>query len=361
MAKDKISEAVNKESFKEGKIITVIGSKGAVGTTTIAVNLAVSLAENKDVQSVALIDMNLLFGDLPLFLESKPEYNWSDITKTISRLDDTFLKNILSVDASGVCVLPSSSRFSDQNEVTPEIIEHLLMLMRRVFDFVIIDGGQPLDDISFKTLELSDIILLVSILSYPCPLITNKLLRAIRDLGFPPDEKIKIVINRYLKKSNTSIEDAEASFEKEIFWTIPNDYQTTSTAINEGKSLAQFAPRKAITKNFRELATKLASESDKDDLSLSSYQQAIMKKTNRHTYVYQNESLFINRRRRKGDMAQPGSGSKAKRTDRRREMRDGIIIVKYDRRQNDNANNSGPEKRCGVDRRSGKDRRKKDY
>ncbi len=226
---------------------------------------------------------------------------------------------------------------------------------------MIIDGGQPLDDISFKILELSDIVLLVSILSYPCLSITNKLLRAIRDLGFPPDKKIKIVINRYLKKSNASIEDAEASFKKEIFWTIPNDYRTTATAINEGKSLAQFAPRKAIKENFRKLATKLASESRKDDLPLSSYQQPIMNKANRHTYVYQDESLLINRRRRKGDMAQHGSGSRAKSIVRRREMRDGIVIVKYDRRQNDNANYSGLEKRSSVDRRSGKDRRKKDY
>jgi Flp pilus assembly CpaE family ATPase len=358
MAKDKISEEVKEKSFKQGKIITVIGSKGAVGTTTIAVNLAVSLAENEDIQSVALIDVNPLFGDLPLFLENKAEYNWSDLTKTISRLDDTFLKNILSVDTSGVCVLSSSSRLSDQNEITPQNVEHLLMLMQRVFDFVVIDAGQPLDDISFKTLELSDIILLVSILSHPCLSITNRLLRAMRNLGFSPDEKIKMVVNRYLKKSDPSIEDAEASFEKEIFWTIPNDYQTTSTAINEGKSLAQYAPRKAIVKNFRELAAKLVTESRKDDFSVSSYQQAIMKKADRHTYVYQEESLLINRRRRKGDAAQQGSSSGAKSTDRRRTMRDGIIIVKYDRRQYDDPNYTGPERRIGVDRRSGKDRRK---
>jgi hypothetical protein len=232
------------------------------------------------------------------------------------------------------------------------------MLMQRVFDFVIIDAGQPLDDISFKTLELSDIILLVSILSHPCLSITNRLLSAIRDLGFSPDEKIKMVVNRYLKKSDPSIEDAEASFEKEIFWTIPNDYQTTSNAINEGKSLAQYAPRKAITKNFRELAAKLVTETCKHDPSLSSYEQAIKKKPDRHTYVYQEESLLINRRRRKGDVAQNGSSSAAKSTDRRRTMRDGIIIVKYDRRQYDDPNYTGPERRSGVDRRSGKDRRK---
>jgi hypothetical protein len=165
--------------------------------------------------------------------------------------------------------------------------------------------------------------------------------------------QIKIIINRYLKNSNPSIEDAEASFEKAIFWTIPNDYQTTSAAINEGKSLAQFAPRKAITENFRELAIKLVSESRKDDPSVSSYQQAVMK-----TYIYKDKSLLINKRRRKGDMAQQVTGSRAKSTDRRRQMRDGIIIVKYDRRHNHNAKYSGPEKRNGVDRRGGKDRRK---
>ncbi|MBW2642609.1 MAG: P-loop NTPase, partial [Deltaproteobacteria bacterium] len=124
------------ETFKDGKIINVIGSKGGVGTTTVAVNLAVSMAEKKNIQSVALIDMNLLFGEIPLFLDIDPKYNWSEITKNISRLDTMFLKNILSVDASGVCVLPSPSYLSKQNMATPDIMERLLLVMRRMFDFV---------------------------------------------------------------------------------------------------------------------------------------------------------------------------------------------------------------------------------
>jgi pilus assembly protein CpaE len=351
-------KAVNQESFKEGKIVNVISSKGGVGTTTIAVNLAVSLAQKKSIQSVALLDMNLLFGDIPLFLGIEPKYNWSDIINSISRLNDVLLKNILSDDTSGVCVLPSPGYLSDQNLITPGIITHLLMLMRRMFNFIIIDGGQPLDDISLEILELSDMILLVSILSPPCIANTKKLLKTFRDLGFPPDENIKIVVNRYLKKSNISLKDAETSFEKEIFWTMPNDYQTTVNAINEGKSLAQFAPRKAIANNFRKLATKLGSESEKADPSLSAYQQPIKKKANMRTYVYQEKNVRINKRRRKGDMAQHGSSSREKSTDRRRKMRDGIIIIDYDRRQNDNTTYNGTEKRSNIDRRSGKDRRR---
>ena len=116
---DEKNNAESRENFKDGTIVNVISSKGGVGTTTIAVNLAVSLAAEKNNPSVALIDMNLLFGDIPLFLEIEPKYNWSEITKNISRLDDIYLKNILSVDASGVCVLPSPSYVNDLDPETP--------------------------------------------------------------------------------------------------------------------------------------------------------------------------------------------------------------------------------------------------
>ena len=350
-------KVASKETLKQGKIIKIIGSKGGIGTTTIAVNLAVSLAEKKAVQSVALIDMNLLFGDIPLFLMIEPNYNWVEITDRISRLDDILLKNILSIDPSGVCVLPSPSYLNNQNSITPEFMVRLLMRMQKVFDFVIIDGGQSLDDISLKILELSDTVLLISILSPPCLLNTKKLLKTFHDLGFPLDINIKILINRYLKKSNISISDAEFLIEKDIFWTIPNDYQTTITAINEEKPLVQFAPRKAVAKNFRKLANKLALESEKPDLSFSLHQQPIKKETNENIYVYQKKTLGINKGRRREDKDQDDSGSKEKSTDRRRKVRDGIIIADYDRRQNDNTNYDGPEKRSGVERRSGKDRR----
>jgi len=139
----------------------------------------------------------------------------------------------------------------------------LLLVMRRMFDFVVIDGGQSLGNISLKILELSNTLLLISNLTLPCLSNTNKLLRTFHDLGSPSKENIKLIINRYLKKSDISIKDAETSLEKEIFWTIPNDYQTTVTALNRGKALSQFAPREAITNNFRKLADQMASEPEK--------------------------------------------------------------------------------------------------
>ncbi|MBW2567611.1 MAG: AAA family ATPase, partial [Deltaproteobacteria bacterium] len=237
------------EPGKIGRIINVIGSKGGTGTTTVAVNLAVSLAEDKSAPSVALVDMNLLFGEIPLFLGIKPSYNWGEITKNISRLDATFLKNFLSVDSSGIHVLSSPARLDRQLSATPEVMERLLQVMRTMFDFVIIDGGQSLDSIALKILEMADTVLVISILSIPCLSNTNKLLRSFEEWGSPSRGCVKVVINRYL--------DAENAIGEKIFLSIVNDYRATMSAINKGQPLSRLEPQAAITKIFRGLANTL--------------------------------------------------------------------------------------------------------
>ena len=77
------------------------------------------------------------------------------------------------------------------------------------------------------------------------------------------------------------------------------------------------------------------------------------------TYVYQNKTLHINRNRRKGDGTPNDPSSEEKSRDRRKKVRSGIIRKDYDRRQKDDKNYSGPERRKSVERRSGKDRRQK--
>lgn len=72
---------------EEGSVFTVFGVKGGVGTTTIVVNLATGLARLDSKLLVALLDMNLLSGEVPLFLNVKPAFNWAEIARNISRLD----------------------------------------------------------------------------------------------------------------------------------------------------------------------------------------------------------------------------------------------------------------------------------
>jgi pilus assembly protein CpaE len=242
---------------KKGRIISICGGKGGVGTTTVAVNLAVAYSNRKQPLSVALLDMNTIFGEIPLFLEISPKFHWGEITKNIERLDNTFLMNVLTRHSSGVHVLPSPAYLNGHHQPTPSIMQRLLGLMRQLFDVVIIDGGQSLNDAALKGMQMSDAVLLVSTLSLPCLSNTNKLLRSFTDLGYIQKERIKVILNRYLKKNEITLEDAEAGIGQQVFFSIPNDYKTTMAAINSGKPLSELAPQSSIAGSIIELAEKL--------------------------------------------------------------------------------------------------------
>ena len=256
--KERHSQDAGRRDSKNGSIISIFGSKGGVGTTTVAVNLAVSLAQRQDKKQVALLDMNTLFGEIPLFLEMAPKFHWGEITKNIERLDGQFLMNTLTPHKTGVQVLPSPAYLNGHVRPTPETMNRLLALMKQMFDYVIIDAGQSTDDTSIKVLEVSDMLMLITILSLPCLANTNKLLRSLTDLGYVPRDKIKVVLNRYIKKSEISLNDAEAGIGRELFWVVPNDYDTSMSSINSGKPLLNVAPGASITKSFIELAKWLS-------------------------------------------------------------------------------------------------------
>jgi pilus assembly protein CpaE len=252
-------------SEKKGKIINILGSKGGVGATTLAVNLATNLAEYQGVQSVALVDLNTSFGEIPFFLEFKPNYHWGEITDNIARVDPTFLMEILHKHASGVYVLPSPNCLNGCEPPTPDIMERLLLLLRGMFEYIVIDGGHTLDSSSLRVIEMSDILLLVSILNIPCLSNTNHLVKSFARLNYLPDEHVRIVINRYLRNSEISLRDAEKGIDKEIYWTVPNDYKTTMSALNQGKSLSEIASRASITKNLRRLVDNLVATDEKKE------------------------------------------------------------------------------------------------
>jgi pilus assembly protein CpaE len=94
---------------------------------------------------------------------------------------------------------------------------------------------------------------------------TSKVFRSFISSEAASRDKVRIIINRYLKKSDLSLKDAEKSLGKEIFWTIPNDYKTTISAINNGRTLIDFASKAAVTKSIKDLAENLIKTKDKSD------------------------------------------------------------------------------------------------
>ncbi|MBN2373059.1 AAA family ATPase [bacterium] len=239
---------------KRGKIIYLLGSKGGVGTTTIAVNLATNLINLEDVQSVALIDMNLIFGEVPVFLGLKPSFDWIEIIKNFSRLDATYLMSTLSKHSSGIHVLPSPSKLAEEYANAPHIIESLMELMRSSFDFIVIDGGQALDEVAKGLLKISDTVLIVAVSSLPCLINVTKVISTFNILGYPAKKDTRIILNRYQKNSFISLKEAEESISAKFLLNIPNDYQTAMSAINQGKPLADIDNKTKISKSMKELS-----------------------------------------------------------------------------------------------------------
>ena len=248
----------NTKPKKKGQVVGVFGCKGGVGTTTVAVNLATSFTRNDTKDAAALLDMNTVFGEIPLFLEMSPKFHWGEITKNTGRMDDIFLSNILEKHSSGVSVLSSPAHLNGHIEPTPAVMATILNLMRQMFDHVVIDLGQSTNETALKVFEVADALLLVTTPNLPCLANTSKLITSLKNLGYFDEERLRIILNRYIKKGDISLKDAENGIGQEVFWTIPNDFHTTMTAINNGKPLFGVAPKTAITKNFFDLARTLS-------------------------------------------------------------------------------------------------------
>lgn len=238
---------------KKGKLINVLGSKGGVGTTTIAVNLAVSLCEINPHHSVVLVDLNLQCGDVALFLDIEPTHTFGDIMSDPSRLDETFVTSTLSRHASGLYFLPSAERVEEMSELTLASLERSLELLQSLFDYVILDSGHMLDDITMTTLNRPSTLLLVSTLTLPVVRHTKRLVTFLSELNFPT-ESIKMIVNRYKSKHEVSLRDFEDSLQQKPFCIIPNDYVTVSTSINKGRTLSGIHKRAKITKSIKKMA-----------------------------------------------------------------------------------------------------------
>jgi pilus assembly protein CpaE len=242
---------------KQGRIINVFGAKGGVGTTTLAVNLAAAFLSAKEGSMVALMDMNLPFGEVQLFLDLHPRYNWGEVLGNISRLDATYLISIVARHPSGLYLLPPPSRLEDLQMATPENITALLTCMRSLFDTVVIDLGMYLDEITLKVMDISDDIVLVCVQNLPCLANVRRFMESARGADGDLSQKLKLVVNRHLPESDLSVEDMEKALGMKVHRRIQNDYKTTLSAINQGKTLSEIAPKAEVTRAITELARSL--------------------------------------------------------------------------------------------------------
>ncbi len=251
---------------RTGTIIHVVGSKGGVGTTTIAVNLARHLTQAPETK-VALVDMNLLFGDIPIFLNMEhPLFDWAEIARNIARLDSNFLMGTLYKHPSGLYVLPSPTAIIESLPSVPEMITKLLHIMKSMFDYVVIDGGQHIGEMTKVIMKTTDTIMIIALLNLPCLINIRRLMDVFSRLGYPSEDQISIVANRVNKRSAYfSLHEAEKTTRTRIAFSVPNDFQNTMNAINTGSTLMEVAPGSEINKSIAEIAAYFRKQDVKRD------------------------------------------------------------------------------------------------
>lgn len=242
------------EQAKLGQIISVLGAKGGVGTTTFAVNLATSIQALDRNKRVALIDMNRLVGEVPLFLDLKTDANWEEIGKNFSRLDAAYLQSAMVKHSSGVYVMPAPSKLDTETHLPDGFLFQLVKSMRQFFEYIIIDSGMIFDDTLFKIFAESKTVYLIAILSLPCIINVRKLQESLRSSACIVDGNFKIIANRFEKKAQISLTEANKIIGTEISSTIPNDYSLAMTAVNNGKVMAEISPDSDIAKAYNKLA-----------------------------------------------------------------------------------------------------------
>ena len=253
----KRAPVANLPAAQQGEVLVLVSCKGGSGATFIAANLAHLLAAG-GTRRVALIDMNLQFGDAALFVSSEtPVSNVADVARNISRLDADLLRSSMNEVAPGLWVLAAPDDPAHAADVTPQHVHQIIELAREMFDFVIIDAGRSLSSVTLKALDLADRVYAVLQLTLPFIRDGKRLRNVFRSLDYPA-QKIHWIVNRHQKDSQFSVDDLKKTLAIEQVITLPNHYEAVAASVNQGVPVERVAPNSTIARSLRELAENIA-------------------------------------------------------------------------------------------------------
>jgi len=248
----KLKAARKEHSGKDGKIVSIFSNKGGNGTTTIAVNLADALVRYLG-KKVVVVDLALAQGDVTMFFNVNPTYSILDLAKNAEKADYDFLHTLLLKHSSGVYLLADPPMIEDAESISAGQVMEMLSTLRSMFDVIIIDTSHQFDERTLTALEVSDIILLVTLLNLPSLKNTQRCLELFGRIGFR-DERIRIVLSRFLPSDEIPRGSIEGIMKCPVFFAVPNDYPTVISSVNRGKLLREIAPDKEVTKSFQQMA-----------------------------------------------------------------------------------------------------------
>jgi pilus assembly protein CpaE len=244
------------------RVITVFGSKGGLGKTTIATNLAVKLASYK--KKVALVDLDLQFGDVHVFLDIEPKDTIAEMVQEVHTPNIDTVRSYMVVHSSGVHVLcaPRSPEYADV--VSAEKVQSLIGLLRSYYDFVIIDTPPTFNEVALTAIESSATVLFVTGLDISI-LKNSRLSMSILD-SLQQMDKIRVLVNRAVEVSTITISDVQKILGCPIWARIPSDYAVAVSALNRGMPFVSLSPKTKLSQSLSEIASLLLSGREDYDI-----------------------------------------------------------------------------------------------
>jgi len=217
----------------EGKVFAFLSCKGGSGATFLAANFAYVLASEFG-KRVALIDLNLQFGDATIFVsEQRPPSNLAELSQQIHRLDPSLLAASMLEAAPNFFVLAAPEDPAHSSDVKREHIDAIVRLARLHYDFVVLDVSRSLDNVSLQALDMADTIFPVLQLTLPYVRDGKRLLSIFRSLDYPRS-KIQLIVNRYEKGGELSLQDLEGAIDEKVSHVVPNSYVAAAASVNLG-------------------------------------------------------------------------------------------------------------------------------
>jgi len=236
------------------KLIHIIPAAGGCGATTVACNVAASLAHKG---ATLLIDLDLVRGAVASSFDLRPRYTIADLMHSADRLDRQLVRSAVTQHAaSHVSILARPDVPEEARRATPAGITRLLNVLAAEYDYIVVDSVMSVDPLYLTVATAADVNVLVMELSVPAAHNAERYMQVLRRANVD-DDRMRVVVNRATKKADVDPADVEKLLKTRVSWSLPNDFRNAITAINVGEPVVLRAPRAELSTSLTGLAGSL--------------------------------------------------------------------------------------------------------
>lgn len=238
------------------KVIAVVAPKGGSGKTALAVNAAIALAQ-EGAGKVAIVDLDLLFGDVTNALLLDPEHSIGDAVEA-GRVDATTMKVLLTRRNRDVYILTAPDSPAQGELVTDDLVVKALDALRSEFDYIVVDTAAGLTEVTLAAIEQSDELVFICDMSVSAVRGLHKVITALGQLGLLSRRR-HFVLNRADSKVGLSVSDVESAVGMRVDVRIPSS-RLVPRSMNEGQPLVETAPKTPVARAFIDVAELVAEQ-----------------------------------------------------------------------------------------------------